>query len=55
VGRAQLIFSDAIPGLKILGSLRKKAEQVIMSKPVTILLHDLCISSFLHIPVLLEF
>jgi hypothetical protein len=38
----------AIPGLVVLGSIRKQAEQARGSKPVTFL-HDLCISSCFQI------
>jgi len=32
--RAHLTVSGAIPGLVLLGSIRKQAEQAMMSKPV---------------------
>ena len=35
VGKAQLIVGGAIPGLVILGSIRKQAEQAMGSKPVS--------------------
>jgi hypothetical protein len=51
------IVGGAIPGLEVLGSIRKQAEQARGNKPVTSL-HGLCISScFLTclVPVLTSF
>jgi len=41
------------PWLVVLGSIRKQAEQVMECKPVSILLHGLCISSCLQVPACL--
>jgi hypothetical protein len=48
-------LGGAIPGLVVLGSVRKQAEQAMGSKPVSSTLHGLCISSCLQVPVLYEF
>jgi len=45
----------AIPRLMVLGSIRKQAEQAMRSKPVSSILHGLCLSSCLQVPALLEF
>jgi hypothetical protein len=34
MGKAQAIVGGAIPGLKVLGSVRKQAEQAMRNKPV---------------------
>lgn len=39
----------------VLGSMRKQAEQAVISKPVSSTLCDLCIGSCLQAPALLEF
>jgi hypothetical protein len=39
------MVGGAIPGLVVLGSIRKQAKQSQGSKPVCSNLHDLCISS----------
>jgi hypothetical protein len=39
------MVGGAIPGLVVLGSIRKQAEQARGSKPVKNILHGLCISS----------
>jgi hypothetical protein len=45
----------AISGLLVLDSIRKQAEQAMMSKPVSSTPPDLCISSCLQVPALCEF
>jgi hypothetical protein len=49
------MVGGAIPGLVVLGSIRKQAEQAMESKPVSSTLHGLCISSCLQVAALLEF
>ena len=46
-------MGGAIPGLVVLGPIRKQAEQAMGSKPVSSTLHGLCISSCLQVPALL--
>ena len=48
-------MGEAVPGLVVLDSVRKQAEQTMGSKPVSSTLHGLCISSCLQVPALLEF
>jgi len=38
-------MGGAVPGLVVVGSIRKQAEQARGSKPVSNILHGLCISS----------
>jgi hypothetical protein len=47
--RAQPVGDDVIPGLVVLGSIRKQAEPAIYNKPVNSIspLHGLCVSSYL--------
>jgi hypothetical protein len=45
----------AIPGLVVLDSIRKQAEQVRGSKPVSSTPMGLCISFFLQVPALFAF
>ena len=52
-GKAQPMVGGTIPGLVVLGSIRKQAEQAMVSKPVRTLLQGLGISSFLQVPALL--
>ena len=47
------MVGGTIPGLVVLGSIRKQAEQAMVSKPVRTLLQGLGISSFLQVPALL--
>jgi hypothetical protein len=49
------IVDGVIPGLVVLGSGRKEAEQPMGTKLVSCTLHGLCISSCLQGPSLLEF
>jgi hypothetical protein len=51
--KAQPIVGVAIPGLVVLGSIRKQAEQAMGSRPVSSTLHGLCISFCLQDPALL--
>ena len=44
------MVGGAIPGLVVLSSRRKQAEQARGSKPVTSTLHGLCIGSYLQDP-----
>lgn len=45
----------AIPGLMVLVLLRKQTGQAMRNKPVSSILHGLCYSSCLQVPILLEF
>jgi hypothetical protein len=45
-------MGGAIPGLVVLGSVRKQAERAMGSKPVSILLHGFSISSCRQVPAL---
>ena len=46
------MVGGTIPGLLVLGSLRKQIEQVRVNKPISSTLHGLCISSCLQVPAL---
>ena len=46
------MVGGAMPGLAVLGSTRKQAEQAMGSKPVSSTLHGLCISAYFQVPVL---
>ena len=48
-------MGGTIPGLVVLGSVRKQAEKAMRNKPVNSTLHGLCISSGLQVPALFEF
>ena len=45
-------MGGAIPGLVVLGSIRKPAEQAMRNKPVSSILHGLRIDSCLQDPAL---
>jgi hypothetical protein len=49
------MVGGVIPGQVVLGSIRKKAEQAMGSKPVSSTLQGLCISSCFWVPALCEF
>ena len=48
-------MGGAIPGLVVLDSVSKQAEEAMSSKPINSSLHGLCFSSCLQVPDLLEF
>ena len=52
--RAQSVIDGATRGQVVLGSIRKQAEQVMRSKPVSSTLVVLFISSCLQVPALFE-
>jgi hypothetical protein len=52
MGRAQPIVGDVIPGLVVLGPIRKQAEQAMGASQKAVPLHDCCISSCLQVPAL---
>ena len=48
-------MGGATPEVVVMGSIRKETDQAVESKPVSSILHGLCISACLQIPALLEF
>ena len=55
INRGGPIMGGAIPGLVVLGSIRKQAEQAVRYKPVSSARGGPCISSCRQVSVLLEF
>ena len=54
-GLASHIVGGAIPGLVVLGSVRKQAEQALRASQEAALLYDPCTSSGIQVPALFEF
>jgi hypothetical protein len=48
-------MAGAIPGLVVLGSIRKQAEQAMGGKAVSSIPGSYCIGSCLQVPALFEF